>query len=177
MPEEHRRQGGKGEIHRIRPAMAGDRCGFDTSHIPIARAAVVVCIAVAHFLPEPAAWCPDTIVEAWYRGEVTYDEYQVIRQVSLAQTTDDADWGVIAVDPLEAGWVGVELIEGWLATIEPIQVFHPALQTGVRGVLTEMPIEALIMIPFTPLPELAPHKEQFFPRLGVHIAVQQPQVS
>ena len=84
MLEEQRRQGGQGEIQRVGSAVAGHWCGFDASHIAITSAAVIVRITVAHFLPEPTAWRPNSIVEARDRGEVTHDEYQIIRQVPLA---------------------------------------------------------------------------------------------
>src|SRR5919109_3154245 len=154
MLEEHRRQGGKGEIERVRPAVAGDRCGFNAPQIAVASATVVLRIAVAHFLPEPAAWRPDTIIEAGGGGEITHDEYQVIGQMALAETTDHARRRVVAIDPFEPRWVSVEFVEGRLAAVEPIQVFQPALQTDMRGVLTEVPIKALVMIPFSPLAEL-----------------------
>ena len=42
--------------------------------------------------------------------------------------------------------------------------------------LEEMPVEARLVVPLAPLPELSSHEEELLPRLRVHVAEEQPQV-
>ena len=40
----------------------------------------------------------------------------------------------------------------------------------------EVPIQALVMVPFPPLSQFTPHEEQFLARLGLHVAQKKPQI-
>ena len=42
--------------------------------------------------------------------------------------------------------------------------------------LEQVPVEAFVVAPFTPLRDLAPHEEQLLPGVAVHVAVKQPEV-
>ena len=43
-------------------------------------------------------------------------------------------------------------------------------------VLEQVPVEAAVVVPLAPLAELVAHEEQLLARLGVLVAVEQPQV-
>src|SRR5205085_2190647 len=60
-----------------------------------------------------------------------------------------------------------------------IEDFAPetlAREADVDGVAEEMPIEALLVIPFAPLAEFASHEEKFFSGLGEHVTEKEPDV-
>src|SRR5438128_1182220 len=60
--------------------------------------------------------------------------------------------------------------------VRTVQIFHPPLKQAMWRRIQQMPIEAAVVIPFSPLPEFTSHKQQLFAWLGVHISKQQAQV-
>lgn len=50
------------------------------------------------------------------------------------------------------------------------------LQSAMGLVVTEMPVETGVMVPFLPLPELTAHEQHLFAGMAVHVAIEQPEV-
>ena len=61
-------------------------------------------------------------------------------------------------------------MQGWLGLIEMIQVSHPFLHAGMKGVGQGVPLHAGFVIPLRPLPEFIAHEEEFLAGLGKHVA-------
>src|SRR5262245_23118660 len=66
-------------------------------------------------------------------------------------------------------------MERRLTLIDGIELTHPSRKTRVHGLLEQMPVEALLTIPFTPLAELAPHEHQLLAGMPEHVSVQSTQ--
>ena len=62
-----------------------------------------------------------------------------------------------------------------LRAVVPVQRLHVARKRHVRRIVHQMPVEADVVVPFAPLPELVPHEQQLLARMAVHVAVQRAQ--
>jgi hypothetical protein len=60
--------------------------------------------------------------------------------------------------------------------VEAVEVGGEAAQPLVGGIPQQAPVELAVVVPFPPLPELAPHEQELLPGLGVHVAQEQAQV-
>src|SRR5690606_11594061 len=69
------------------------------------------------------------------------------------------------------------LVQGLLGTVKPIQLYHEFADTLMEMELEKMPVESMVVVPLGSLPELAAHKQQLGARMGIHISIQQPEVS
>ena len=65
----------------------------------------------------------------------------------MAQQTDDSGVHILAVDPLEPARVKVELVERRFRAVETVEVGDPLLQSLMRRVLEQVPVEAIVMRP------------------------------
>src|SRR5207302_7493271 len=108
--------------------------------------------------------------------EVANTEHDVSRRLGFADKTERARGAVVAVDPLEARLVEVQLVERRLASVEPVHILHPFLQALVRRVLEQVPVQALVVVPLPPLSELSTHKKQLLARLRIHVAEKQTKI-
>ena len=83
---------------------------------------------------------------------------------------------VVAVDPLEAGVIEVDLVQRRLAAIQRVQVGHAASARPGASPTAAGPTAAVVVVPFVPLAELAAHEQQLLAGVRPHVAVEQPQV-
>src|SRR5512135_1669017 len=88
----------------------------------------------------------------------------------------DAPFHIVEIDPLKSLMVKIDLIEGWLSPVNSVKVPDEPLEPLVRLVLHEVPVEALVNIPFIPLAELPAHEEELFPGMAVHEPVEHSQI-
>src|SRR4030042_1988049 len=70
----------------------------------------------------------------------------------------------------------VKFIQGRFRSVYPVKVLHILLQTLVRRVLQEMPLDGMVMVPFPPLAEFRPHEQHLFARFGIHISQKKTEV-
>src|SRR4029434_7054537 len=73
----------------------------------------------------------------------------------------------------EPSGVGVELVERALASVEPVEVAHQPLEPAVvRALAKQMPVEAPVVVPLAPLPDLATHEEELLAGVRPHERVE-----
>ena len=111
-----------------------------------------------------------------HRREVEGGDHQVVRVGGAADEADHAVVAVGAVDPGKAGRVEVELVHRLLGAQHAVQVADPLAQSRMLGEVQQVPVEARVVIPLPPLPELAAHEHQLLAGLRVHPPEQEPQV-
>ena len=111
-----------------------------------------------------------------YRREVDGYHDEVGGIVRAPDERHHAALEIAAVDPFEAGVVEVHLVQRRLSRQRVIQVTHPVLDANVLGVLQQMPVEAFVVVPLAPLPELAAHEHELLAGVAVHVAVERAQV-
>src|SRR5262245_28826597 len=92
-----------------------------------AASAVEWGVAVERLAPEPASRNAQDIVRSRHRREVADNEQRATATPRLPHKADDARVGIVAVDPLEAGLVEIELMQRRLGAVEPVEVGDPAL--------------------------------------------------
>ena len=78
--------------------------------------------------------------------------------------------GVLVVDPLESGGHKVKLVKRRGGAVQLVQVAHQPLHTGVLGRIEQMPVQALVMVPFAHLCKFAAHEQQLFAGVAEHEA-------
>ena len=114
---------------------------------------------------------------ARHRSEVEDHGHELLRiGVRFAEQRDNAVFGVAAIDPLEAVGVRVQLVQRFHIAIGSIEVLNPALQLGMWKVIENPPVQAGVVIPFAPLPNLPAHEQQLLAGLRVHVREKQAQI-
>src|SRR3954467_11089597 len=101
----------------MRPAVNSLGRRLDPSRIAETAAVIIRRIAIEDFPPPAAAGSAGAVIHARHGSEVAGDEHDVAVRLSFAQEAQRAAFGVVAVDPLEAGGIAVELVERRLAAV------------------------------------------------------------
>ena len=77
---------------------------------------------------------------------------------------------ILVIDPFKPGRAEVELVKRRRRLVQTIKVAHQAVDTGVFGLVEQMPVKVAVVIPFPRLRKLAAHEQQFFARVAPHEA-------
>ena len=80
------------------------------------------------------------------------------------------------VNPLESLGAVIEGEEGRFRTVDFVQPLHKPLHPGMGLMLQQVPVDALVVIPFAPLPDLASLEEELLAGVRPHPAQEHPQV-
>ncbi len=139
-------------------------------------AAIILRITVEYFSIRARFRHPNEVTFTYGRRKVAGNDHEVVGVLGLSHPNQNAVASILAIDPLEAGTVELVLVEGRLFLINPVQVAKHALHAAVRFPLQQIPLEALIMLPFAPLTELASHEQQLLAGMAPHVTVEQTQV-
>ena len=133
-------------------------------------------VGIEHLLPVAGARNADAVARAGLGGEVAADDDEIRGVAIAAKVGEDALVGVVAVDPLEAGRIAVELVQRRRVRVEPVQVAHQSLHALVGRPLQKIPLQALVVVPLVPLAELAAHEQQLLAGLGEQEAEEKAEV-
>ena len=101
--------------------------------------------------------------------EVTKEQHWRTRR-RPPQQPDDRVLRVVKVNPLETRVVKVHFIESGMRLIQPVELPDVVLQLAMILELEQVPLNAGVMVPFTPLPNFTAHEQQFFSRVRIHVA-------
>ena len=71
--------------------------------------------------------------------------------MGAAHERHDAALEVAAVEPLEPRVIEIHLVQRRLLGERAVEVAHPVLDAAMLGVLEQVPVEALVVVPFAPL--------------------------
>ena len=107
------------QAHRIRTSVRRMGLGVDASHISHAASDIFLGITVKKFPPESAGRHADPVSQPRHRSEIAHDQDFIPRRSAFAEQRNHAGGRVIAVDPFEAGGIGVELVQGRFASDTP----------------------------------------------------------
>src|SRR5437879_4815607 len=152
--QEDRPQWRTRERDAVKMAMLSNRRRVDSAQVSLAAAAINRRVAVDELEPATRQWHADLIVVARHRREVEDRNDQLIVRAS-AHEADHALLGVGDVNPRETGWVEVKLVQRLLLAHDPVQVAGPSAQPVVHRLVQQVPVEALLVVPFAPLSKLA----------------------
>src|SRR3981081_929420 len=156
-------------------ALPGNRVGVHSAIVTNIAASINLGIGIDHFFVPAVARNAYAISVPRNRGSID-QENERRRIFAFAHKYYDAAVGIVEIDPFKALIGIVQLPERRLGLIDIVQVLNQASQTGVEGVIKQVPVEALIVIPFSPLPKFASHKHELFAGISVHPSKEDPQV-
>src|SRR5947209_7528756 len=100
-----------------------------------------------------------------------------MRLAAFAQPGKYAALGIIHDQPFEAVGLTIERVQCWHAAVEPIEVADQGVNPTVAGLLSEMPIQRMVVSPFVLLAELASHEQEFLARMAEHKPIVSAQIS
>src|SRR4051794_11379559 len=103
-------------------AVPVDRGGRGAADIPLAAAAVEGGVAVEQLGPVAAPGDADAVIVLRVGREIADDQGEFAARPRLAEHAEDAVLGIVAVDPLEAVRLAIELVQRRLAAIERVEV-------------------------------------------------------
>ena len=150
--------------------MVWHRGGLHCPQVAVAAAPVVPGIAIEHFVPHPCAGGSHLIVQTWDRREVANHQQRRLGRLPLAMKAHDTALGIVAIDPGKAARLAITLGEGGKLAVPGVQICDPFLDASMWSVFEQMPVQARLMIPLSALTKFCTHEEEFFARLGIHIA-------
>src|SRR5713101_3617503 len=150
----------KHQSQRLVEAVRGDGLRVDAAKIPNITAAVQLAVAVERFAVPAWLGHADSVTSARHGCEVENHDEEIPPVLPVADHGDDAVLVVVAVDPAEPVGREVALVEGRLRAVLRVQIMNETLERRVGGILEQVPVEAQIVVPFAPLPELAAHEQQ-----------------
>src|SRR6266568_7469467 len=124
-------------------------------------------------------WHPQSIAMTCHRSKVTNKHERIIHFFTKAHKRHDAVVRIVTIDPSETPRVAVQDAQGRFALVEQVQIAQKVVQLDMMGVawwFEQVPVEALCEIPLAPLPKLAAHEQELFPRMPPHVAVEGAQI-
>ena len=104
----------------------------------------------------------------WLPSKVDYTGNLVARLV-YAQEAQQVCVCIPAVNPNETGWFVVELPEGGVFSINPVQGRNHRLQGLVGWLLENPPVQTALLIPLGWLAEFTTHEQKLLARMRPHV--------
>ena len=133
-------------------------------------------VAVEDLLVRARRRHPESVALPEHRSEVAADHQRITAAGAATHEGQHAVLPIVTVDPFETTAVEIEFVEGRLPPHQIIQVGHRAGQAAMALPGQQVPVQALVEVPFLPLPEFTPHEEQLLAGMAPHVGVEEPQV-
>src|SRR4029078_10020307 len=130
--EHHHAQRWDRQLDRIRSAVPGDLFGHAARVVAQVAAAVEAGIAAEDFVVPDQLRHAQAMRAARNGREIAKRDDVIAGMFRLADEAERAFFPVVAVDPLEALVVEVDLVQSWLSPIDVVQVADALLQALVR---------------------------------------------
>src|SRR6516225_3468970 len=156
-------------------ALPRDRIRVDTSIVAHIASAVDARVSVQNFFVPPFSRRSNSIEIPRNRSRI-YHKQNGRAVFCLANKAEHAVVGVVEINPFKTKVGVVVLPESGLALIHVIQVLYQFSQTVTEWILEQMPVEALIMVPFRPLAEFTSHEKELFAGMRIHPAIEHSEV-
>src|SRR5579883_2342389 len=147
------------------------RFGLHGPGIAETAAAIFERVAVEALAIEPRQRHADAIAMARYGREVADDHRELMGIARAAEIGERALIGIARIDPLEPLGLGVELIERGELAVEAVEIAHHELNAAMKGIPEQVPIEAVVVVPFARLREFAAHEQKLLAGMRPHEAV------
>ena len=91
--------------------------------------------------------------------------------VALAHPGEHAAVAVVGHEPFEARRIAIELVQRRQLAVQRVEVADQRLDTAMLGLIEQMPVERVIVVPLALLAELAAHEQQLLAGMAEHEAV------
>ena len=145
-------------MQRRRPAERRIRACFNFAHVPYAAATVFLCIGIDAFPVTPGVWYANSVILSNNRRKVRYTDHKSALCV-VAQKRQYTGIGSLPVKPFEAPIIEVLSKKCRRCDIKPIQVAYQRLDSRMRWMFQQAPVQCRIVIPFASLAELVAHEQ------------------
>lgn len=166
----------QGAGYRMSSAMQGNRCRFHASAIAPVMSPIDGRIAIQEFLPVAASWRSYSIIGTGNRGEVADNENDVVGCTAFSHQADDTRFGILTVDPFDAGRVDISFMKRRFPAIGVIEIRDPPVHALMERKFQRTPLQLTVVGPLSRLTEFASHEHEFLGGLGVHMPEQQAEV-
>ena len=153
--------------------MTGDLLCLDGVVVPQALAAELSVVGIQHGGPDPGEGRAHPVAIAVVGGEVAHHQQRLAVLVP-AEEGDGVGRVVVGAQPLEAVPGVVLLPEGGLLEVEDVHGLEEILGLAVGGILEQVPVQGVFIVPLVPLGEFSPHEGELFSRVGHHVGIEGP---
>src|SRR3954447_13237795 len=127
--------------------MPGRLVGDHFAEVSYAGATVVLGVGVERFAPPSRSWQTYSVSLMWVAGEVHHaGQHRVV--VSPAQEAQHVAPGVVGVDPLETGGIGVLAVQRTMGAVGGVEITDQSQQAAVQWVVAQVPIQRSALRPF-----------------------------
>src|SRR2546423_171372 len=171
----HRGERGKADHQRVGPALPRKTFGLEPAHVADVGAAIGFSVGVDDLAIKTGNGNAETIAGTPNRSRI-HGEDNDAAAARTAHECNDAVFGIVKIDPLEA-FVGIVTIpEGGLVFVDVVEMLDEPPEAIVLRLSRKLPIEVAVVIPFAALPEFAAHEKQLLAGMPVHPGEEHPQI-
>jgi len=167
-------QGRQRDIKGMTVTVRCNWTGWDPSHIALSAPPIEERVTIDGFLPSTSQRHPEPVVVPRYGREIAGADNDIPCISALPEKAQNTLLAVVTVDPGKAGRFEILLDQGPFSSEKGIEIPNPPLESLVRIVLEELPLQARIVIPLRPLTELTSHEEELLAGMKIHIAIEEP---
>src|ERR1700737_1134548 len=156
-------------------SLPGNRIGMRAAPITDVATSVDSSVCVQDLFVPAVPGRSDAISVSGNRGSVDGEEQRGTGP-PLTNEGENAVIGIVQIDPLESCVAIILLRKRRLVLVKEIKMLDQPFNTSVQGILQQMPVDTLIVIPFFPLTNFASHEQQLFSGVRVHPGVKHSEV-
>src|SRR5271156_6334310 len=157
------------DCDRMRKSVPRNCRGFDPAHVAGVGAAVRGRVGVENLAIEAGAGYADAKAAAQHGREIADADEAAIGARRRAHERDHVAVGVVGFEPSKARGIGVGFPQRGLVAVDAIEIAHEDLQLAMVWIFEQVPVEARVVIPFTPLADFLAHENQLLARARPHV--------
>ena len=116
-------------------------------------------IAIEYLCPPSVKGNADAVVGVRNRRHVANREYRRAPVPPFAKKGQNASVGIILLYPLETFRVAVEFVQRCIVSVGTIEIPHQILNSSMRMIRKQVPIQGPVMIPLAFLRKLSAHEK------------------
>ena len=159
----------------MRASLPRNRIGVHPAPITDVATSVDSGVGIQDFFVPTLARCSYSVGVSGNRCGIHREE-QSGTGPPLTYEREAAVVGVVKIYPLKSSITIIVLRKGRLALVKEIEMLDQPSKAVVQRVLEQVPIDALVVIPFLPLADFASHEQQLFAGVRVHPGVKHAEV-
>src|SRR5271154_4210408 len=159
----------------MRASLPRNRLGMPPTPITDVATSVDSSIGIQQFFVPTLPRCSYSVSVSGNRCGIHREEQSGTR-LRLTQERENALVGVGKIYPFKSSITIIVLRKGKVALVKEIEMLDQSSKTVVQRVLKQFPIDALVVVPFFPLSDLASHEQELFAWVRVHPGVKHAEV-
>jgi len=160
----------------MRACLPRNRLGVPPTPIADVATSVDSSIGIQEFFVPTFPRCSYSVIVSGNRCGIHREEQSGTR-LRLTQEREDALVRVGKIYPFKSSITIIALRKGRVALVKEIEMLDQPSKAVMQGGLEQVPIDALVVIPFLPLANFASHEQQFLAGVRVHPGVKHAEIS